>query len=148
MSRPPFLAGAVLLGVPWLYTVGRMLVRARRARGWSHVEAVVREARLVETTDSDGDPQVEPRIAYEYVVDGRTLRGTRIAFDRDVLSPARGADWLARHAPGTPIAIRVDPLDVACAVMETRSGNGPPAIATLLGAMLILDLVMAASWGD
>lgn len=113
---------------------------ARGVESWPRVPAIVRHAHVVQHADG-----FEPRITYEYEVDGRHLVGHAIDDGGTIHAPRGWADSLVlRYAPDTVAELHVDPDDPRHAVLETKSRAAPAALTGSLLALASVAVLFAA----
>lgn len=105
-----------------------------------HVTAARVEARSSRSRDDQGytveQTVYEPVVAYTYVVDGRTLEGTRLT--RVTVASTTQPD-LSRYPVGGVVMVYYNPEDPATAYLEVRRSIG----AVIIGAMGALFLFEA-----
>lgn len=68
-------------------------------------------------------PRAEPRIEYEYQVDGHTYRSDKVRMGTWSLSVRDAAQVIRNYAPGVPVTVYYDPADPQHAVLD-RTGGG------------------------
>lgn len=134
-----------LVGVLGLVAAAALLLwaasRRTQVERWRRVPAYIRRARVVEHREG-GSRWYEPRVEYEYTVDGRRLEGHTIAEPGIGHARRARADALIlRYAPDTVAELHVDPRDPTHAVLEAR---GPGAAAHGLLWALALITALAA----
>lgn len=145
--------GLVLLDLSLIACLGAAAyVRCAERRHLHHYKAVVgkiAQSKVVESSyERDGRLESVHRavIAYEYSVDGRWLRGSRVRwfdlFDRGA-AQARGD--VQRYRSGSLVPVYYDPDQPGQAVLELEYTNGfiAPAIA-LAAVNLCVSLVLRA----
>lgn len=104
------------------------------------MSAFVRHAHVVQHADG-----FEPRITYEYEVDGRRLVGHAIEDGGAIHAPRGWADSLVlRYAPDTVADAYVDPDDPRHAVLEAKSHAAPAALTGSLLALASVTVLFAA----
>jgi hypothetical protein len=123
--------GLVIIGsgvtLAWL----RIYQRVASLRQWPSVSGVVMGGGLRTLISvqafmlSQGrlHPRAEPRIEYEYQVDGQTYRSDKVRLGTWSLSVRDAAQVIRDHAPGAPVTVYYDPTDPHRAVLD-RTGGG------------------------
>lgn len=107
----------------WRLASGRILVSELR-RHWASPEA--------------GGTQYEPKIEYEYEVEGKMYLGTRWTYGRKTRFSKRAAeDILNRYPVGKNVAVFCDRRRPRDAVLE-RGGVGYGAVLALFGIVLLI----------
>lgn len=115
------------------------------ARRWPVAAGKVIEARVDESSDSDGGLQYSPYIKYQYIVPEqgqRTFTNDLIAFGSRNLSEGgvraerKVHATVAKYAVGSTVQVHYDPREPTTAVLEVRS-----AIAGLLVLIGVIFLV-------
>lgn len=133
----PIAIGAVFVGV-----AARAAWLGWRIRRWPRVPGRILESRTFGRVAGPANARtfvVEPRVLYEYEVDGRMHRGRRIAL-LEVFTPSRrGAERrLARYSPGRNIEVSVDPKNPRSAYLENGFAHVPIVLVfALVGGALI-----------
>jgi len=85
-------------------------------------------------------------VAYEYVMNGSTLVGRRIAFGQRNYGRKKKAEAeIARYPVGAPVMVWVSPIDPRDAVLE-RSAPGA-MLYLVLGIALVVMAVVIAMYG-
>ncbi len=140
------LVGLIGLGV---LLIGLFKVRKVRAsRSWSQTTGTIAKSSVREDfTQGSQDTQdswtFTPEICYEFEVEGRTMRGDRIGFDRKGYQKRLDAQTVAgRYPVGSRIPVFFDPAKPTDSVLERSSGSGWFLVAAGSGVVL---LVVAAA---
>ncbi len=142
-----------LAGVAFLVAALLPLLRSRAMRAWRRAEGTIvsweitwRDVVGVAGDAADVVRMGQVAVAYDYLVDGATRRGTRIRGWDPKLLPAKTCEALTlRYAPGAKVDVFHDPADPARAVLDRSSGFGFVGIVfLLLGAALLFGGVMLA----
>ena len=136
------IAGAclVLLGL-W------ELRKLRASMSWPQVTGTIVFAGLKERL-TDGEDGLNrnwytPRVQYQYVVDGVTLVGSRIAhLRRGYARPRKAQAELALYTIGSPVVVYFNPRKPADAVLVRKA---PRANVILCAGIIILLAVLAAA---
>jgi hypothetical protein len=110
------------LGALAAWFVFRDRRRGRSALSWPATQGRIIESRVEEKCLPGDRPNVRfaPRIAYEYVVDGRSYRSERVAFGEVFwsLAPQGAAAKVARYPAGSEVTVYYDSQRPAEAVLE------------------------------
>ena len=120
--RSVFLIFLGLAFVILLIIFASRVLDARKAATWKQTEARILSS-SAETVERhfDGEPPqeiVQPAVHYEFSVNGRTYRGTRI----DVGGEGGGVDAvLARYQPGMTVPVFYDPADPSNCSLEREN---------------------------
>jgi hypothetical protein len=119
------------------------LVEVRRARHWPSTSGTVLKARVRtrRRTDVEGRSRFEsePLVTYEYEVNGRIYRGTRLSF-AERISPGEIDAWLKRYPQGKNVTVYYNPADPSQAVLERSL---PPVVVK--GVLLLLVIFLGAA---
>lgn len=143
------LAGLMFAGVIVLAYVSK-LREMRRARKWVKTAGRITKSqvRAIKRTDSDGASNFEnePLVAYEYTVNGKEYRGTRINFAERIGGADVGAT-LARYPVNQVVTVFYNPNNPKQAVLERdfpRIVHAAVAIviAVILGAAILIPLAI------
>lgn len=122
----------VWFGILALYVIviAAILWRSRRLRrevatmrSWPSVAGRVVESRIDETSSVKGGTTYFPMVVYDYTVEGRALRGTRM-YAGDVVGHSvrrRAERRLAALAAAAAVQVYYDPADPTVAVIERRA---------------------------
>jgi hypothetical protein len=117
---------------------------SRRAAGWPVAPGRVTDCRVVrKASRMPGRGSVwTARVAYEYEVDGQTLRGRTLDIAGDLLAGrARAAAFCREHPPGSRVQVRHDPNDpTRCCLRHS------PAVPLLTAAASVLILLVGATF--
>jgi|DewCreStandDraft_4_1066084.scaffolds.fasta_scaffold84837_2 CBS domain-containing protein len=80
-------------------------------------------------------PRAEPRIEYEYQVNGQVYHSDKVRLGTWSLSVRDAAQVIKDHAPGTPVTVYYDPTGPHRAVLDrTGGGEWGGVLVGLLGA--------------
>ena len=122
--------------------VGIVLVRKLQAsRTWPHMGGTVTKTEIVQRTEQNTSNNMstttyEPRVEYEFQVDGRTFTGSRIGFASvSYGSPKRAQRVLDRFPTGGMVEVMYDPAEPANAVLECKN---PVAWVMLIVGIVVL----------
>lgn len=150
MSVVMFIISLVLVagGLVMLITARRTLLRARRSRSWPVVPAVTTHAArhpigLIHAMSQGTAWEVTVRYHLEH--DGRSWEGNQLRFSIWRFgghSPRNAAALVDQYRAGTPIRVRMNPLNPRDSVIDPRVDQA--AIGTLL--MLGLLFLSSGVW--
>lgn len=133
------LMGAVFAGVIVFAFVVKLL-EVRKARTWKTAPGRVVQSKTRPHTrrDMDGKSSREtaPDVIYEYEVDGRRYRGTRISFAERITGPDLEAA-LRRYPVGASVQVAYNPLKPSEAVLERELPAGVGKGVSLLALFFI-----------
>lgn len=133
--------GAMFSGV-FLIALGAKLVEIYRARNWLMTTGIVTESKVRARKRDTGDGsrfESEPLVAYEYEIDGKQYRGTRIDFSERITGEEVGKT-LARYPVGARVQVYYDPDNREQAVLE----RGFPPLVYVGVAILVLCFMGSA----
>lgn len=117
-------------------------LEVRRAAGWPSAPGrILRSELRPETRGQTDGPQrlvMAPSVEYEFVVTGRTYRGTRISIGEDV-GGGNAEATLKRFPAGASVTVFHDPQDPQNCVLD-RSGPASPLLnfAILLASVAVI----------
>lgn len=123
-----------------LWTVGRTVL------SWSYpsVPGTIIQSEVVKSQDSQGEPTFRPHIVFQYLVDGRTLSGSRRTFlDIETNDRQRAIRITNRWPTGLQTPIYFLPNDPEVSVL-TREISGDTLFLALF--LLPFHLVLCAGW--
>ena len=127
-------AGALLAGL-----AVRNFVRGSANKRWPQTQGhVLRSFVLVDSQPDEGEGYT-PRVEYEYVVEGKTYRGTRLRYGQTGSWSRKHAErTIARFAAGAGTPVFFNPRNPADAVLICGTSWGNLAIA-LSGLVFLLS---------
>ena len=129
--------GVLLIG---LYKVRKV----RASRSWSKTTGTIAKSSVREefTQGSEDSPDswtYTPEICYEFQVEGRTVRGDRIGFDRKGYQKRLDAQAVVGRYPlGSRTPVFFDPAKPTDSVLERASGSGWFLVAAGAGVVLLV----------
>jgi hypothetical protein len=115
--------------------------KAQASQNWPAVTGRVLTARLQHSTTSDAEGDMTtsyyPQVEYEYVAQGQTFRGNKIAFgpQKTHNNQARAQVALDSYLPGMDIPVYYNPLQPQEAVLEKSAPAG--TIGLIIGIVLL-----------
>jgi len=120
-----FTVGAFLIGLAL-----RNVVRGAASRRWPRVQGrVLRSFVLVDRNDEGGEG-FTPQVEFEYVVEGKTLRGRRLQYGRiGSWNRRRAEQALAPYQAGQSVQVVFNPHKAADAVLVPGVAWGNAVIA-------------------
>jgi hypothetical protein len=122
--------GMVGIGVVLLVFGAYTRVQSLRSRSWPVVAGVITESRVRSSRSTGGESSHSARIAYRYIVNGKTYNGDTISYAKGLFEGA--SVQVSRYPQGSVVGIHYDPTDPSSAVLDP--GTGPtPALALLAG---------------
>ena len=129
------------------------LLAYQQLRHWRQVQGVLCRMEECETREQPGRHALRyfyPEIEYEYEIDGKRHRGTRVALERQGIwvrevdhwgSPTPAAErWWLKLQAGDTLQVYVDPDDVRSALIVTKPNRDRRAqhVATLVAGVLFI----------
>jgi len=142
--------GLIAVGGGLMLMWWRIRQQQTRARHWPSTAGVVTGGALRTLISvqayvlSQGGlhPRAEPRIEYEYQVDGQVYRSDKVRPGTWSLSGRDAARVLKDHAPGTPVTVYYDPANPHRAVLDPTGGGEwggvlVGLICAIVGAVLL-----------
>jgi hypothetical protein len=146
----PFIAGAAILGVGWLWKSGRQLETLRFHETTGRIVAI--SATCDDNPDANGFQQPLPtstlRVRFAYTVSAQRYESERYRLTAWPFSTRWADDFVRRHSPGSETAVYYDHRDPARAVLR-RGLDGVDLFALLAMVQLSLPAVFvsAVTWG-
>jgi len=131
---------AIGLGLVAIWFVMRK--KAQASQAWPSAQGTVISSELSRIRDTDGQWTERPRVVYEYVVAGASLRGNRVSFGGSSNVGARKC--VERYPAGKPVEVFYDPAAPASSVLERKTGGGAfvlPLVGGIFAIICILLLV-------
>lgn len=114
----------VLVGVLFIFLMGRSYLRAKEMRSWPTIPCVILESSIEERQHDPHSPlEFSHRIAYAYEWGDQQRVGKRISLRGIKWSSKREAavESFERYPPGTIAECHVNPVDPQLSVLETDS---------------------------
>jgi len=106
----------------WLIARGAWGLRRLGAiSSWPAVDATVVAPGLDEFPSQEGGPSHRPKLAYCYVINGKTYHSSRLGITADafdLFSHNAAQAFLARFPPGSQVEVRVSPDDPSFSVID------------------------------
>jgi hypothetical protein len=123
-----FVAAGVVLLVFGVYT----RVLSLRSANWPVAHGVITrsEVRTTYGRERRRDPSYSADVAYQYIVDGTTYRGTTISYAKGFFDNA--STTVNRYPQGSAVDVHYHPKDPATAVLDPGAGPAP-GLALLAG---------------
>lgn len=120
------IVAVVLIMFVFVYTA---LMNKQARETWATTQGVVVESRVEARNEAGADrPNVRygARIAYEYVVNGKTYRSERVSYEGTLWRPTREAAEAdrARFAEGQKVSVFYDPEKPERAVLDVPEVEG------------------------
>jgi hypothetical protein len=116
--------------------------KAQASQNWPTATGRVLEARLQHSTTSDAEGDMTtsyyPQVEYEYVVQGQTFHGNKIAFgpQKTSSSQSKAQTTLASYPPGVAIPVYYNPVQPQEAVLEKSAPAG--MMGLIIGIILVV----------
>jgi hypothetical protein len=124
-------------------------IEVRRAQNWASIQGKVVASgvgteRIADATDSLPRLRKVPKITFEYAVNGKTHRGSRVSF-AERIPDAEVSGIVARYPVGKAVEVFYDPVRPSRAVLER---SPPTGIARGCLGMFVVGLigVVIAMW--
>lgn len=135
-----FIAGVIIAIAGWMFAfwLGKPIRdQALASSSWPMADGRVVRSALEERRD-DGEQQVTADIGYEYELDGKAFKGTRVWFgDSYWSSPgSEFRDAVARYPVGKPLKVHYDPAAPYESVLEPGA-TWSSSLAYFLGLALL-----------
>jgi hypothetical protein len=134
----PGLIGLIAFGLPTLYMASQCWL-AWRSRRWPSTTGRILSSDVRFDEHRLQKTHGVAAVRYEYVVDGRTLRGSRVRFGGWLnANPADAGRVTIRYRTGSPVSVRYDPARPHVCTLERR-------MSRLVPMFLAIGLFLTAS---
>lgn len=143
-----WVALALVAAALWAFQI-RWKRRAiiREMAGWTRIpgRVVSHDILASSSTDSEGrsESSYEPKLSYDYEVNGRPFTGTRLSLDGESFSSRQKAQkYLDERPIGSEVPVYVNPADPSDAILSTKAGGDwwVPVLFLGLAAAVALGL--------
>ncbi len=119
----------------------------REMAGWRQVPGRIVQHDIIATSGTDsegrGETHYEPKLGYDYEVDGVRHSGTRVSLDGESFgSRAKAQAYLDARPVGSEVMVYVNPANASDAILSVKAGGDwwVPSFFLVLAALVGLGL--------
>ena len=130
----------IVLGVFFIGMAIMQQLKAKKAeKSWPTAPGVILSSivgtHLSHSSRGGTTTQYMPEVAYEYMVNEITYKGSSVGFGKSTTSSRKATEIVSRYHIGTAVSVHYDPQDPAKAVLETKAYS--------FGSNLALGIIIA-----